>query len=259
MNFFISNFQVWLLVFLRITGIFVVAPFLSSFLIPFRAKVIIAIFLSFIVYPVLTKFNPQISESLINYAFMCVGQLLIGILMGFIVSVIFTSFQLAAQFYNFQMGFGINQVFDPMSMVQIPILGQFKYLIAILVFVAINGHHLLIRAVCDSFRIVPILDFTDSETMQNLIMHLSKTFMGMFKLSLVIAFPLLATMFLISLTMGLLAKASPQINILMVGFPLQITIGLFALFVVMPFIIGVIEKVTHYVAVDLIKFLLAVK
>ena len=97
---------------------------------------------------------------------MFITQLLIGLILGFIVTIIFTAFQLAAQFYHFQMGFGINQVFDPLAQIQVPILSQLQYLLAILVFLSINGHHLLIRALYDSYKIVPIIDFTNLQTMQ---------------------------------------------------------------------------------------------
>ena len=259
MTYFIDNFQVLLLIFMRILGLFVVAPFFSSFLIPMRYKVIFSIFFAIIIYPGLTGFEPVIPDYLINYGFMLITQLLIGLILGFIVTIIFTAFQLAAQFYHFQMGFGINQVFDPLAQIQVPILSQLQYLLTILVFLSINGHHLLIRALYDSYKIVPIIDFTNLQTMQFFSTNLSKIFSSMFVLALKVAFPLIGTMFLVSLTLGLLAKASPQMNIFMVGFPLQISIGLISLIIVMPFFIEIIVHTVDFIYVDLIKFLQAVK
>ncbi len=259
MDYFINNFQVLLLIFMRFLGLFVVAPFFSSFLIPIRYKILFSIFFTIVVYPVLTKFNPVIPAHLVNYGLMVISQLLIGLILGFIVSIIFTAFQLAAQFYHFQMGFGINQVFDPLSRIQIPVLGQFQYLIAILVFISISGHHLLIRALYESYEIIPLIDFTNPKTMQFFSENLSKVFSSMFMLALKIGFPIVATMFLVSLILGLLTKASPQMNIFMLGFPLQISIGLITLMVVMPFFIEFIARTIDFLYVDLMRFIIAVK
>ncbi len=259
MDYFIDNFQVLLLIFMRLAGLFVVAPFFSSFLIPLRYKILLTILFTIIVYPVLTKFQPVIPDHIINYGFMLIGQLLIGLILGFIVTIIFTAFQLTAQFYHFQMGFGINQVFDPLAQIQVPILSQFQYLIAILVFITINGHHLLIRALYESYELVPVIDFSNPETMQFFSTNLSKIFSSMFLLALKIGFPLVATMFLVSLTLGLLAKASPQMNIFMVGFPVQIAIGITSLILIMPFFIEVIVHTVDFLYSDLMKFLHAIQ
>lgn len=259
MTYFIDNFQILLLIFIRFLGLFVVAPFFSSFLIPIRYKILFSIFFTVIVYPVLTEFKPVIPDHLINYGLMLITQLLIGLVLGFIVTIIFTAFQLAAQFYHFQMGFGINQVFDPLSRIQVPILSQLQYLLAILVFVSIGGHHMLIRALYESYKIIPVLDFTNPSTMQFFSNNLSKIFSSMFVLALKISFPLISTMFLVSLTLGLLAKASPQMNILMLGFPIQIGIGIISLIIVMPFFIEMIGHTIDLIYDDLIRFLQAVK
>ncbi len=255
MEYFIKNFQVLLLIFVRFSGMFLVAPFFSSFLIPVRVKILLMIFLSFIVYPVLTKFQPVIPQHMVNYGLMVVGQFIIGLIIGFIVSIIFTAFQMAGQFFSFQMGFGINEVYDPLAQIQIPVIGQLQYLIAILVFISINGHHLLINALYKSFEMLPLFDFTNIIKVKFLATSLSKIFSSMFLLALEIAFPIVATMFMVSLIMGLLAKASPQMNIFMVGFSLQIGIGLISLIIVMPFLIDIIKHVVDFAYNDIIKFI----
>lgn len=259
MDYFIDNFQVLLLIFMRFAGLFVVAPFFSSFLIPLRYKILLSILFTIIVYPGLTKFQPVIPDHIINYGLMLITQLIIGLILGFIVTIIFTAFQLTAQFYHFQMGFGINQVFDPLARIQVPILSQFQYIIAILVFITINGHHLLIRALYESYELVPIINFADPATVRFFSINLSKIFSSMFLLALKIGFPLIATMFLVSLTLGLLAKASPQMNIFMVGFPIQIAIGISSLIIIMPYFIEVIVHTVDFLYLDLMNFLYTIK
>ncbi len=259
MEFFVNNFQVLLLIFARVSGIFFVAPFFSSLLIPVRVRIIFSIFITLILFPALTEFKVVIPTHLGEYGIMILTQLVIGLILGFIVSVIFTAFQLAGQFFSFQMGFGITEVYDPLAQIEIPIIGQFQYMLALLVFLLIQGHHLLITALYQSFEILPSFDFSNVAKVQAMAVSLSKVFSQMFFLALKISFPILATMFLVSFVLGLLAKASPQMNIFMVGFPFQIGIGLISLFIILPFFIEIIGNIIDYTFDDLIRFLYTLK
>ncbi|MDD5065776.1 MAG: flagellar biosynthetic protein FliR [bacterium] len=259
MDFFLNNFQVLVLVFARISGLFIIAPFFSSNLIPPQVKITLSALLTLILYPILTKFHPAVPGHLITYGLMIMTQLGIGLILGFIVNIIFTAFQLGAQYYSFQMGFGINEVYDPLSEIEIPVIGQYQYLIAILVFLSLQGHHLLLSALYQSFEIIPLVDFTKPSTMQFFSNSLVKIFTEMFVLSLKISFPLLATMFLVSLVLGLLAKASPQMNIFNMGFPVQIGIGLAAITVIIPFMIEFMGDVMHFLFNDIIRFMVSIR
>lgn len=259
MELFIKNFQILLLIFARISGIFFVAPFFSSLLIPARFRVIFSIFLTLILYPALRNFNITIPFHIGEYGIIVISQLIIGLILGFIVAIIFTGFQLAGQFFSFQMGFGITQVYDPLARIEIPIIGQFQYLLALLVFLSIRGHHLLISALYQSFEILPVFDFSNIAKVELLSVSLSKIFSQMFFLALKIAFPIIATMFIVAFVLGLLAKASPQMNIFMVGFPFQISIGLISVFIVMPFFIEMVGNVVDYMFKDILNLLYTLK
>ena len=84
-------------------------------------------------------------------------EVLIGYTLGFVAYVIFAGIQLAGQMMDMQMGFGIVNVIDPQSGTQVPLIGNFQYLVAIMVFLGINGHHLLLRALNDSYHFIPVL------------------------------------------------------------------------------------------------------
>lgn len=244
MELFIENFQILLLIFARISGVFFTAPFFSSFVIPERAKLILSLFITIIIYPALKNFQITIPQNMIQYGLMVLSQVIVGLILGFAISLIFTAFQVAGEFFSFQIGFGITEVLDPLAQVEIPILGQFQYLIAILVFLSINGHHMLLSALYRSFEVIPLIDFSNIAKVQLLSITFSKLLSQMFLVALKIAFPILATMFLVSFILGLLAKASPQLNIFMVGFPFQIAIGLITYLIVMPFFI---EAISHFI------------
>jgi flagellar biosynthetic protein FliR len=200
----------------------------------------------------LKNFNLVIPSNIIDYGLMVVSQMMIGFVIGFIIALIFTAFQLAGEFFSFQMGFGITEVFDPLSQIEVPLVGQFQYLLAILVFLAINGHHLLITALYQSFEVIPIFNFSDVAKIQQLGISLTKLFSNTFMIALKIAFPIMATMLVVAFVLGLLAKASPQMNVFMVGFPLQIGIGLLTYLIVMPFLIEAIGKIINFIFDDIL-------
>ncbi|MBN1899287.1 MAG: flagellar biosynthetic protein FliR [Spirochaetes bacterium] len=259
MELIIYNFQRMLLIFMRISGIMFATPFFSSLVIPVRLRIIFSIFLTLILSSALKNFNMAIPPHIGQYGLMALGQLVLGLILGFIVAIIFTAFQLAGQFFSFQMGFGIIQVYDPLSQIEIPIIGQLQYLLGIFIFLLIRAHHLLIHSLYQSFEILPFFDFSSLGHVQLLSLSLSKIFSSMFLLALKIAFPIIATMFLVAFVLGLLAKASPQMNIFMVGFPLQIGIGLIALFIILPFFVEMIANILDYTFDDMIRLLYTLK
>jgi flagellar biosynthetic protein FliR len=232
MNFFVENFQVFLLIFVRMFGMFVVAPFFSSGVIPFRIRAILSVYVTACVFPMVVGTIGGIPESMYSYVLIIVSEVFIGILIGFLVSIIFAAFQLAARFFSFQMALGIAEVVDPFSQVGITLVGQLWTLMGIMVFIAIDGPHLLILATYESYDTIYLFDLVrDSEPMYR---ALISTFGAMFIVALKLAFPILTTLFLLAVTLGLLAKSAPQMNIFMLGFPIQIGVG----FMVMVVVIG---------------------
>lgn len=118
---------------------------------------------------------------------------------------------------------------------------------------------MLISALFNSFEVIPLLDFTNIAKIQILSMTFSKLFSQMFLIALKVAFPIFATMFLVSFILGLLAKASPQLNVFMVGFPIQIAIGLVAYLIVMPLFIEAIRNVIDFTFEELNKFIFVLR
>jgi len=184
--------------------------------------------------------NFLIPDNGLLYAVIVVGEVLIGILMGFIIILVFTVFQIAGQMFSVQMGFGASQVYDPLSQIQIPLLGQFLNLIAMLVFLVTGGmKKIFLTGIYQSFSVVKASDLFAQREM--LVSYFTKVLGNLFEQAIIIAIPIMGTLILLSVTMGLLAKAAPQMNLLMVGFPIQITVGFVMMLAAMPFLI---EKFT---------------
>jgi len=231
---FVENFQTLLLIVMRMLGLFVVAPFFSSSVIPARMKVIISLFTALLLYPLVITDGFVPPATILQFGLALLGELIIGLIFGFMAAILFTAFQLAGQFFSMQMGFGINEVFDPVTQIQIPVIGQFQSLIALLVFIFINGHHSLLMGLVNSFDIAPVSQFTASIDWGILTKGMIEMMSKMFLVALQLAFPIMGTMFLMTVTQGLLAKAAPQMNLLMIGFPIKIFIGLIMLWSMMP-------------------------
>jgi len=240
MEYFIRNFQAFLLVLVRINALIMVAPFFSSGVIPFRLKALLSFLITLVVFPVITSGSVKIPGSMGAYYLLVAQQAMVGIYIGFLVSVVFSAFQLSGQYYSAQIGFGINEVLDPLGQVSVPLVGQMKNFIGLLVFLAINGHHYLIEAVCRSFELAPFYGFSKAAS-GGFLKYMVYSFSGMFIVALKIALPVIATSFLISVSLGVLSKAAPQMNILMLGFPFQILAAFGILIVTSPLIVRIMQ------------------
>ena len=212
-------------------GMFVAAPFFSSGVIPIRIRAVFALYVTAAIFPMLVNTFGNIPENMFSYALLIGSEALIGILIGFLMSIIFAAFQLAARFFSFQMALGIAQVMDPVSQIGISIVGQLWTAMGIMIFIAINGPHMLIIATFESYQAAHV--FNIARHGEVLFIVLAETMGAMFLVALKLAFPILITLFVLSVTLGLLAKAAPQMNIFMLGFPIQIGVGFLIMMTVM--------------------------
>lgn len=240
MKYFVYHFQVFLLVLVRLNAMIVIAPFFSSGVIPFRLKALLSFFLSLTIFPIIFNRGFALPDNMGEYALLVLSNAAIGVYIGFLVSVIFSAFQLSGQYFAVQIGFGINEVIDPLAQVSVPIVGQLKNLIGILVFLSINGHHVLINAITRSFELAGTVGLQKSAT-GGLFKYLMHSFSGMFVVALKIALPVVGTVFLVTVTMGVLAKAAPQMNIMMLGFPFKIVVAFAMLVVISPLVVRIMQ------------------
>ncbi|HOO71881.1 MAG TPA: flagellar biosynthetic protein FliR [Spirochaetota bacterium] len=240
MGYFVNYFQLFLLIMVRINAMIVIAPLYSSDVIPYRLKAIFTFFVSLILFPLVAAKGFSIPGNMGEYALLIFGNAAIGLYLGFLVSVIFAAFQLSGQYFAVQIGFGINEVLDPLGQISVPLVGQFKNLMGLLVFLAINGHHMMLAAISRSFELAPLISF-HREAAGGLLKYLAYTFSGMFVVALKISLPVVGTVFLVTVTLGVLAKAAPQMNIMMLGFPFKIVVSFIVLLLSAPLVIRIMQ------------------
>jgi flagellar biosynthetic protein FliR len=250
-------FQVWpnlMLIFCRITAFFVVVPIYSSRNVPTTFKIALSVFISFIIFAFMGTNNPVPIDS--QYVLLILREILVGVLLGFLVYLFFTAAQTAGSFMDIQIGFGIANVIDPLTGVSAPMLGNLKDIIAMLLFLAIDGHHFLIRAIIDSYQWIPINNELFTRIYHGDISEfLLKSLSTMFYLAMQIAAPVIAALFLTDLGLGLLARVAPQFNIFVVGAPLKMILGFVVIIIVFPELISLFHGLFTTIEESLYKLM----
>ncbi|MNO48046.1 Flagellar biosynthetic protein FliR [compost metagenome] len=229
----LQSFPVFLLIFCRISAFFVVVPVFSTRSIPTTFKIGLSFFVSMVVF---SSGGTEISVPQdLTYILLIAREALVGLLLGFIAYLMFMAIQTAGSFIDIQIGFGIANVIDPMTGTSAPVIGNFKYLIATLLFLSMNGHHYLLDAIVYSYKWVPIdndllIKMIDGSLSEFLVRSFAQSFMLAFQMSA----PLVTALFLTDIGLAFLARTAPQYNVFVIGVPLKIIVGLVLLLLLIP-------------------------
>lgn len=244
LQYLVQNARIYLLVLARIFAMIQVSPLFSSGSTPRIAKIGLSFFAAITVFPVVAASGYPLPATGLGYGALIAGEALVGIIMGFFLNLIYSSFLVAGQFFSLQMGFGASQVYDPLAQIQIPLMGQFLNTIGMFVFISIGGFQkVFLHGLLRSFQTVRAVDFA---AQREFIFSMVLRGLGnLFEHSLVISFPILGTLFLVSLTMGLLAKAAPQMNLLMMGFPVAIFVAFTILMLILPYLMETFANIIN--------------
>lgn len=241
----ISQYPAFLLILTRIASFMVTIPLFSYRTIPNRLKIGLSFFLAIIITYALEVPVVPLNEV---YVFLIIKEATIGILIGLFAYIIFSAVQTAGSFIDFQMGFAIASVVDPQTGVQSPLVGQLFNVMALLLLLSTNAHHLMIQGVIQSFQFIPIEKGVFLFGNDNLVQVVMKSFSTMFIIAFQIAFPIVGTLFLVDVALGIVARTVPQLNVFVVGLPLKIGVSFFMMLLVFSSIFFVIQ--------DLILFML---
>lgn len=224
---------VYLLIFVRCFALLMTLPLFSMRSTPRMAKIALAGYMAFFILPTanFSAYTPFLTEdgvASLHYILLLVGEGLIGIIMGFFITIIFAAFSAAGQFTAFQMGFSAANTYDALSQVENPLVGQFLNLVAMLVFMQNHWFQkLFLGGLVTSFESLNALSLATGR--EHLIRFLASGLTSLFADALVISLPIMGTLLTISVCTGLLTKAAPQMNLLSEGFPIMILVA-FTLF-----------------------------
>ncbi len=220
----------FLLVLIRLSAFFLIAPLFAMRGVPNQFKIGIAAFLALTATAAWAPSDALAMDG--TYTLLIFKELGVGLALGFTAALLLYAVQIAGAFIDFQMGFAIANVIDPQTGAQVPIIGQFKYTLALLFLLTVNGHHLMLDGIMQSLRLLPAEQFL-AVPPESVARFMTDLFVEMFIIALQIALPIVASLFLIDVALGILAKTVPQLNIFAVGLPLKIFVGFVLLLLTM--------------------------
>jgi flagellar biosynthesis protein FliR len=225
--------------FLRILALFTAAPAFSSVSIPVRAKVGLAFVVTFAIAGTIKQTAPlDLSWSSVALA---IEQVLIGVAIGFAMQLTLAAVQLAGEFVGLQMGFGFASLFDIQTGFEVPVMANFFGLVALLLFLALNGHLVLLSVLVKSFVVIPIA--VGSGIPADGWRALARAGATLFQMGFWLALPVIAVLLVTHLAVGFVSRVAPQFNIMSLGFSVFMLVGLAAVVVLIPFFVPAVEHV----------------
>ncbi|MGL1862156.1 MAG: flagellar biosynthetic protein FliR [Pseudodesulfovibrio sp.] len=210
----------------RISTVLFLLPFFGGNSIPRTVKVSLMLVLSIAFWPQLSFPGKLFPANGIDIAIMILGELILGLILGLLVNMLFGAVQFGGQIIGFQMGFGMVNVMDPITGTSNAVTAHFLYMCTMLTFLVLNGHLFLLKAVGMSFEYIPPGGLLLTPGLANHILEYSNL---MFELAIRIAAPVMAALFLVDLALALISRAAPQMHVLVLGFPIKISVGFFFL------------------------------
>lgn len=244
-----GQYQVFLLVMIRTSGIFIFSPFFSAENIPTIMKIGLSFSIALLITTTLPFVPNLANEVLLIIIF---KELMVGIVIGFISYAFFSAFYVMGQIVDMKIGFGMANVIDPQNKTQVPLTGNFYYILAFLLLLGFNGHHFIISALLDSYNFIPIGGFEYTmDTLNILVGTLSKSFEIGFKLST----PIIAVIFITDVVLGVMSKTIPQMNVFVVGMPLKVLVGLFIILISLPIFYSAASGIFNLLIDDIYNFI----
>jgi flagellar biosynthesis protein FliR len=212
---------VFVLVFFRLGGMMLFAPLLGSARVPRRVKVMLALVLAFGIFEGVRPV--PLPESTWMLAVAIGGEMAFGVAMGMVMSFVFIAAQWAGEMIGQQMGMNLGEVFDPQFGGQSSVIGELYFMLTLVVFLAVKGHHAMLLGVRASFDHLPLLSLSVDAPLLDLLIGL---FQSATILALRLAAPMLVTMLVVDLALGLVGKIMPQMNVMAMGLSLRSALGL---------------------------------
>lgn len=237
----LSNAQVggwvgqFLLPLFRIASMLMVMPVIGTQLVPVRVRLYLALAICVVLAPTLPPM-PQVDAVSLQSMLLVGEQVLIGVMFGFMLQLYFHLFTVAGQIIAVQMGLGFASMVDPSNGVSVPVLGQFLLMLVTLLFLAMNGHLVVLEVLAESFVTLPV----GEGLLLNHYWAIAGKLSWVVAAGLLIALPIVTALLIINLAFGVMTRAAPQLNIFSIGFPLTLVLGLFI------FWLGLSDFLAHF-------------
>lgn len=233
-----DHFKAFALVLLRIGMFLFMLPVFSATVFPDRLKLGFVLVVTLLLYSVVDVDISRFPKTALSTVLLLLAEAMIGVTLGLCMRMFFASVQLAGQIVGFQMGYAMINVVDPQTGANVSIMDQLGYWVCMVVFMILNGHHIVFQAAVDSFKLVPVGFFMMHEAIPAKVIESGAQ---LFFLAIKIGVPVIVSLTFVSVAFGLISKFSPQMNVMIVAFPLQIVAGL----ILFGFVLQIIVIVTR--------------
>lgn len=241
-----AQIDAWIVAFVfplaRILGFIATAPLWGTAGIPRRTRLILAISIAVAITPTLPPM-PSVQPASLSGLWILAQQMLIGIGMGFAAKIVFTAFDLAGEFIGTQMGLGFATFYDPLNSSQTPVIAEFINLIALLLFLSMNGHLLYLATLAQSFSAIPV-----SATPLGAASWLNLAELGskIFSAGLLLSLPIVVALMITNVALAVLTRAAPQLNLFALGFPLTLMGGFVALAISLNYLASPLQGIFEF-------------
>lgn len=237
-----AQLDAWLAAFVfpltRILGLMATAPLFNNAALPVRIRLAAGLAITFALAPALPAFPPVAPASWAGLAIL-VEQGLIGIALGFTLRLVFAGIDLAGELIGLQMGLGFAVFYDPQNAAQLPVVAELAGLLALLIFLALNGHLMTLALLAESFTVLPVGGAPVQAASWEALLRWGAT---IFSIGILLALPLISALLIANIALGVLTKVAPQLNLFAVGFPMTLMAGFAMLALTMPYFSPALEN-----------------
>lgn len=235
----LEQFQDFLLCFSRVCTLILAIPLFNGRQVPMHFKVGIALTTSMLLFPLMAPYTPEKNLSMLELGLLAVNEVLLGAMLGLITNLIFTAVTFGGTIIGYQMGFAAANIFDPQTTQQRSLMSQFQNVLAMLIFLVLDIHHIFFRTILESYSLLPpgYLDFSSGAV--EMLIKLSS---NMFILSVKFTAPILAILLLSNMVLGIMARIFPQLNVFLLSFPMNIGISLLVIGLTLNIIFRILSR-----------------
>lgn len=242
MNVFsLNEFQilVFFAALVRVSCLLIVMPIFGDSVIPPTVKILFSFSVALILFPLVQSqsiyLTPEIFSSSMGIALVVLKEALVGFVVGFVAKMFFDGLTFAFSNMGMQMGFNMASAFDPHHEAQTPIISQFVLIISTLIFLSLDSHHVLLKAVAETFKVIPVGGGFASRALASYVMNMATE---IFWIAVRLSAPMAVVIFLVNISFAIVSKAVPQINVMVVSFAVNILLGLCIIILTFP-VLGV--------------------
>lgn len=248
----LNKVDIFLIIMARISGVFLAAPVFSSRNIIPQVKAALIIMISVIVFLVQQPQLAAVPTELASFIILLISEAFIGLIIGFASYLVFSVIYIAGYQLDMHIGFAMSNVVDPLSGVSVPLMGTFKYMIAMLVYISTSSYRYLFDAVFHSYKAIPLYGFSGDQLISQYIITM---FGQVLILSVKLSVPIVGALLVAEVALGIIARTVPQMNVFIVGIPAKIIVGIILVILILPFYMVFLDKLFETNYSDLINLI----